>query len=876
MVRVGGYSFEPLIRPRLIEQIARACRRRVCLIVAPAGYGKSIALGQYLASLESASVWFTVRSEHRTLRGFARGLLGALGNGAAGAKNGLLAAFGDAAGSANAPEALAAWFSAYLGPRPITIALDDLHVALADPEARRLVVALIERTHTETTWILSSRVPLDFPSDLSFFSAAHAAVEPIGQRDLCIRPDEAVAIARAGGLELGSASAAQLLAATGGWSAAFIFALRAEARLPAPGRGAAESREPLYAYLADQVFSTLSDREQRFLLDTALLPVIDLNVLAAAGWDGVHETGAELCRHAGFITRQSATRLCCHDLFRDFLIHRLHRRGVHAYRLARLAAADLLEKADEREAAIRLRIDAGDHPGILRELYAERRRVDKRLSLEVTEAAVNALPDSVRRSDPSVLSMLARVHAYRGNWNEALVLSRAAIERAADYDDRVILAVQLAVYLARSQNDVDDAIDVLADLDDGMITDALTKARLLCVVAELRAERGEAEEALQLAKRAVELSENFDGVERAAVLFNAGSASHYLSRLAEARDRTAAALTAIEGTPPRDLASRIYEALHLLDFNAGDWESAERHAVEMLAHATRSGERWTRVRSLSYGLLLATLQGDRSRIDELEGLIQAHGEVVPIASSWIAFARATRAAWTGDFAGARRFAESAVAPGCELEDTDLLVTFSGAALFAAASGRRAAAITALERAAGLSAEFTASGAAAGHCAMLATLARVLAALTHTLIGQSRASLALLGQIECNALPAPALSRSLVRAARAFDAVAQGTAEREELERCLAEVRSGGLPGFADTIGALPIRVARTAAAFAALTETELGVLAHLARGGTTQAIARDTGRSPQTVGSHVAAILRKLGCKRRGEAVALAREHGIV
>jgi LuxR family maltose regulon positive regulatory protein len=868
---VGGYSFEPLIRPRLIEQIARACRRRVCLIVAPAGYGKSIALGQYLASSGAAYAWFTARSEHRTLLGFARGLLGALENSAAGANRGLLAAYGDAAAAADAPEALAAWFAAYLG-RPTTIALDDLHVAWAEFETRRLVLALIERTHPETTWILSSRVPLDVCGHASF---PFAAVDPIGQGDLCIRPDEAVAIARAGGLDIGAASAAQLLAATGGWSAAFIFALRAEARLPAPGHGAPESREPLYTYLADQVFSALSDREQRFLLETALLPVIDLDVLAAAGWVGVHEIGAELCRRAGFITQQSATRLCCHDLFRDFLIHRLRRHGAAAYRLARLAAADVLEKAGDFEAAIRLRIDAGDHPGILRELYAERRRVDKRLSLETTEAAVNALPDPVRRSDPSVLFVLARVYAYRGNWNEALVLSRTAVERAADYDDRVSLAVLYAVYLARSQNAVDEAIDVLADFDDGMLNDAVTRARLLCVLAELRAERGETEEALRLAKRAVEVSESFEGIERAVILFNAGGASHYLNRLAEARDRTAAALAAIEGTPPPDLAGRIHEALHLLDFNAGDWESAERHAVEMLAHATRSGERWARVRSLSNALLLATLRRDPSRIDEVEGLIRAHGEVVPIASSWIAFARAVRAAWSGDFAGARRFAEDAVAPGCELEETDLLVTFSGAALFAAASGRRAAAVAALERAAGLSAKFTASGATAGHSAMLATLAKVLAAVTHTLIGQSRTSLALLGQPERNALPAAPLSRSLVRAARAFDAVAQGTAQREELEHGLDEVRCGGLPGFADMIGALPIGVARTAAAFAALTETELDVLARLARGGTTQAIARDIGRSPQTVGSHVAAILRKLGCERRGEAVALAREHGL-
>jgi DNA-binding CsgD family transcriptional regulator len=43
-----------------------------------------------------------------------------------------------------------------------------------------------------------------------------------------------------------------------------------------------------------------------------------------------------------------------------------------------------------------------------------------------------------------------------------------------------------------------------------------------------------------------------------------------------------------------------------------------------------------------------------------------------------------------------------------------------------------------------------------------------------------------------------------------------------------------------------------------------------------KAIALGLNRSPDTVETHIRAILRKLGCKSRNEAVALARDRGIV
>jgi len=63
-----GGPFTPIVRARVVERIASAAMQRIVLIVAPAGYGKSVALRQYLESLEGLQVVrYDVRAEHATL-----------------------------------------------------------------------------------------------------------------------------------------------------------------------------------------------------------------------------------------------------------------------------------------------------------------------------------------------------------------------------------------------------------------------------------------------------------------------------------------------------------------------------------------------------------------------------------------------------------------------------------------------------------------------------------------------------------------------------------------------------------------------------------------------------------------------------------------
>src|SRR6516164_3551159 len=76
-IETGGV-FVPILRRRVLDRVASAAMQRVVLIVAPAGYGKSVALRQYLQTVSEPRVEFNVLPEHAALLGFLRGLSDAL------------------------------------------------------------------------------------------------------------------------------------------------------------------------------------------------------------------------------------------------------------------------------------------------------------------------------------------------------------------------------------------------------------------------------------------------------------------------------------------------------------------------------------------------------------------------------------------------------------------------------------------------------------------------------------------------------------------------------------------------------------------------------------------------------------------------------
>ena len=247
-----GGVFVPILRPRVLERIGSAAMQRVVLLIAPAGYGKSVALQQYLEAANIAYVRYDVRPEHAGLLGFLRGLADALEGVAPEARSTLAGAYERNAGSASPGADLALWMDAHLQSFRGLIAIDDLHLAQEDREVTRCLSALIERTKGRVQWILASRSTLGLP--IGTWLAYGESDLAIDEHDLQFSIDEAKDAARSFRQSVREDELQELLALTGGWATAMSFALRSSTRSVDLRSVATSTREMTYRYLAEQVY----------------------------------------------------------------------------------------------------------------------------------------------------------------------------------------------------------------------------------------------------------------------------------------------------------------------------------------------------------------------------------------------------------------------------------------------------------------------------------------------------------------------------------------------------------------------------------------------------------------------------------------------
>src|SRR6202011_5377551 len=157
-----GGVFRPIDRPRVLERLATAAQYRIATIIAPAGFGKSVAVRQFVETVAS-SVVYDVPPDASTLLSFVRGFADAL-EGVVPALRRSLATALDGARSSDAPgRDLAAWVATHIRSLDTLIVVDDLHNGEGDPEISRFITAVVDRTRDGPRWLFSSRRPLQLP-----------------------------------------------------------------------------------------------------------------------------------------------------------------------------------------------------------------------------------------------------------------------------------------------------------------------------------------------------------------------------------------------------------------------------------------------------------------------------------------------------------------------------------------------------------------------------------------------------------------------------------------------------------------------------------------------------------------------------------------
>jgi LuxR family transcriptional regulator, maltose regulon positive regulatory protein len=314
-------------RSRLIARLRHDEEVPLLTVIAPAGYGKTSLLWEWLSDDRRDGAWLVLEEHHNDPVHLLQEIAGALED-----IEQLPVALFDSLHVAD-PDipgvVLPCVLSALaLRGRPTAIVLDDAHVLTA-PAALRIVGSLAERLPADSQLALASRtVP---PLHLGRMRARGALLE-LRAEDLAMTHVEAGGLLEMAGLNLTAAELDLLMERTEGWPAGLYLAalsLRDEPDVSGALARFTGGDRVVGEYIWEEFLAELPSEALDFLVSTSVLdelhaPLCDA-VLAREGSSRVLERLARAANLPLVPLDRSGGRYRCHRLLRDTLLAELHR-----------------------------------------------------------------------------------------------------------------------------------------------------------------------------------------------------------------------------------------------------------------------------------------------------------------------------------------------------------------------------------------------------------------------------------------------------------------------------------------------------------------------------------------------------------------------
>lgn len=592
-----------LERPALERAIREGTGRRLTMLVAGAGFGKSTLVARVVDGLPAA--WYTVDATDRRAASLASGILEAIAAIVPGVDPGVLAMAATATPPTEAEALAAADETAAIVAdalhealdSDLVLVLDDVHELDGAPPAWKLVETLVRMAPPAMRFVLLTRTEPPFAVERL---RGRGEVTDLGGRALAFAEDEIAELVRAevddpradgvpdGGRpddEEARRIAARIHAVTAGWPAAVRLAIEAVRSADPADRDAALDRltdpeGPIFPYLAAEVVARASEETRELIATVAEFDRVTVPLCEALGFAGADRILTGLARRALFLVplADESGWYTLHDLVREFCFRRLplpedRRRELHA------RAGVWFEATGMPEAALRSFVAAdrlGEVARILRERGIDLVRGGG--SALVIEAA-EQLPGFAR--DPALDHAIGEALMVRGDWRGAVEAFRRAAGPAGATD--VGTAWRLGLVSAL-RGDWAEAKAIY----EGAVPDDAThpgdEAHRLAWLSSADRHLGLVAEARILATRAVELAESI-GDERAMAAAH-GSLGMALDadgepHLAEVEQALAIAAAEQAGDVLQVIRSRVARGTLLIDLGRLD------EAIDELGSAAR-------------------------------------------------------------------------------------------------------------------------------------------------------------------------------------------------------------------------------------------------------------------------------------------------
>jgi len=414
-----------LHRPRVSQAIEHGLERKLTLISAPAGYGKTSALIGFARHSPVPVCWYTADERDRDLGVFVEYLVGAVGERFPGfgqrTRAALDALSGDLVqGSATVVGELVNEMLEI--DSPLVLVVDNYEALDGAFGIRTFVRHLLDVLPFNCHLMLGSRVLPGVPvarlvakSQLAGLTVNELRFAPEEIRDL-LRLSEVV--------EVSEAQAQEIAAKSEGWITGVLLLadlLREDVR--AGVLGVEKATADTYDYLAREVVSRQPPDVQQFLHTSAVLrevsPRLSREIL---GVRDPRALMAEVERRNLFVTRLGrggALTYRYHNLFRDFLHRRLRQKDPARYAELHMRAARRFERDNDVEEAVYHYLAADSHPHATTLMERVALEWFTRGRVETLLGWAEALSEEARSKAPRLLLYQSKVLTDRFGYEQA-------------------------------------------------------------------------------------------------------------------------------------------------------------------------------------------------------------------------------------------------------------------------------------------------------------------------------------------------------------------------------------------------------------------------------------------------------------------------
>ncbi|MBN1310427.1 MAG: tetratricopeptide repeat protein, partial [Anaerolineae bacterium] len=392
-------------RPRLIERLDEGIRRKLTLISAPAGFGKTTLLAAWVKQCSVPVAWVSLdAADSDSVRVLAY-IIAALQT-----VDAVLGSAASAMLQSPQPPPIDAVLTALINDvtrrsTDLMLILDDYHLIQSE-NVQQALVFLLDHQPPRIHLVIATRA--DPPLPLAYLRGHDQLVE-VRQTDLVFTRDEAAAfLVQSAGLSLPAGDIDRLAAHTEGWIAGLhMAALSMKGRQNASDLAQAleGGNRFILDYLVEEVLQRQPDDIQDFLYRTAVLDRLSAPLCDAVTGRSDGQATLDMLEHSDlFIVSLDNERYWYryHHLFADLLRRRLHQTRPDAVAGLHRRAADWYERHGLPSEAIHHVLAAADFEWAADLIERAAEQTLMRSEVATLLRWVDALPDELVRARPSL------------------------------------------------------------------------------------------------------------------------------------------------------------------------------------------------------------------------------------------------------------------------------------------------------------------------------------------------------------------------------------------------------------------------------------------------------------------------------------------